>query len=132
MHIVKWLNSSIWSTNRTLTNTNSTVQSGSRNNDKGVPKIPQSSRTGASPSDAVYYYTKDTSSIWPIHGILTATTNPDQIEPGSNCNEGVLHISQSPRTGASPSNRVSIIPGHFTIGAQSQNNFKLIIFIKAV
>ena len=36
-------------------------------------------------------------------GPLTGTTTLSQIEPGSNDNEGVLHILQSSRTGASTS-----------------------------
>ena len=41
------------------------------------------------------------SSIWPIDETLTG-----QSGPGSNGHEGVLHIPQSSRTGASPSDAV--------------------------
>ena len=39
------------------------------------------------------------SSIWPIDKTLLDATTPGQSEPGSNDNEGVLHISQSSKTG---------------------------------
>ena len=42
------------------------------------------------------------SSIWPVDGTLTGDNNLDQSGPESNCNEKVLHISQSSKTGASP------------------------------
>ena len=38
------------------------------------------------------------SSIWSIDGTLTGTITPGQSGLGSNCNERVLHILQSPRT----------------------------------
>ena len=41
------------------------------------------------------------SSICLIGGTLTSTTTLGQSEPGSNSNEGVFHILQSSRTGAS-------------------------------
>ena len=34
--------------------------------------------------------------------MLTGTITPDQSGSGSNDNEGILHIPQSSRTGASP------------------------------
>ena len=37
-------------------------------------------------------------SSWPIDGTLTSTTTPGHSKPGSNGNEGVLHIPQSSRT----------------------------------
>ena len=44
------------------------------------------------------------SSIWPIDRTLSGATTPGQSGPGSNGNEGVLHIPQcSSITGASPS-----------------------------
>ena len=43
------------------------------------------------------------SSIWPIVEILTGTTTLGQSGPGSNVNEGVIHIPQSSKTGALPS-----------------------------
>ena len=44
------------------------------------------------------------SSIWPLHRILSSATTPGQSEPGSDSNEGVLHIRQgSSYIGASPS-----------------------------
>ena len=55
------------------------------------------------------------SSIWFIYGTLTSTTTPGQSEPGSNGNEGVLHIPQSFRTGASPSDSL------FFFRVKSQN-----------
>ena len=52
------------------------------------------------------------SSIWPIDGTLTCTTTLGQSGLGSNCNERVLHICQSSRTGASPSDSLVSYPGH--------------------
>ena len=46
------------------------------------------------------------SSMWPVDGALTGTTNSSQTEPQSNGNEGVLDIPQSFRIGASPSDAV--------------------------
>ena len=43
------------------------------------------------------------SSIWPIGKTLSGATTPGQSEPGSNSNEGVLHITKGSKTGASPS-----------------------------
>ena len=37
------------------------------------------------------------SSIWAIDEILTSATTPGQSWPGSNGNEKVLHIPQTPR-----------------------------------
>ena len=36
------------------------------------------------------------SSIWPIDRTLLSATTPGQSEPGSNGNQGVLCISQTP------------------------------------
>ena len=46
------------------------------------------------------------SSIWPIVGTLTGTTNLGKIGPGSNGNKGVLHILQSSWIRALPSDAV--------------------------
>ena len=73
---------------------------------EGVLYIFQSTNTRASLSNAVYSHTKDTTSIWSIHRILTGTTPPNQSGIGSNCNEGVLYIFQSTNTRASLSNAV--------------------------
>ena len=43
------------------------------------------------------------SSFWFIGGTLTGTITPGQNEPGSNVNKGIIHMAQSSRTGASPS-----------------------------
>ena len=52
------------------------------------------------------------SSIWPIDGILSGATTRSQSEPGSDGNEGVLHISQSSSiTGTSPSDFLMSYPG---------------------
>ena len=50
--------------------------------------------------------------IWLIDVTLTGTTPLGQSGPGSNENEGVLHIPQSSRTGASPSNGLVSYPEH--------------------
>ena len=47
------------------------------------------------------------SCIWPIDGTLTSTTTPGLCGPGSNANKGVLHIPQSSRTAALPSDAIS-------------------------
>ena len=36
------------------------------------------------------------SSIWPIDRTLSSATTPDKSEPGSDGNEGVLHIPKAP------------------------------------
>ena len=45
----------------------------------------------------------DTRSTGHIDETLTVTTTTGQIGPGSNCNEGVLHILQRSKTSAYPS-----------------------------
>ena len=58
---VKWLNSSIWPLDGTLTSSTTPGESGPESNgNKGVLYIPQSSRIGASPLDAVCYHIQDT------------------------------------------------------------------------
>ena len=42
----------------------------------------------------------------PLKGVLTSITSPAPSGPGSNGNERLLHIPQSPRTGASPSDSI--------------------------
>ena len=57
------------------------------------------------------------SSIQPIDRALLVATIPGQSGPGSNGNEGVLHISQSPSiTGASLSYCLVSFPGHLLGG----------------
>ena len=51
------------------------------------------------------------SSIWPIDRILAEATIAGQSGPGSNNNEGVLHIPQSSRTGASISDNLVLYLG---------------------
>ena len=47
------------------------------------------------------------SSIWPINRALSGATTPGQSEPGSDGNDGLLHISQRSRiTGNSPWGRM--------------------------
>ena len=43
------------------------------------------------------------SSIWPINMAPSGTTTPSQSAPDNNGNEGVLHIPQNFKAGASPS-----------------------------
>ena len=45
-------------------------------------------------------------SIWSEDGTLTGTATLSQSEPGSKGNEGALHIAQSFRMGALPSDEV--------------------------
>ena len=46
------------------------------------------------------------------HTILSGATTPGWSGPGSNGNEGALHIPQSSKTGASPSDCLMSYPGH--------------------
>ena len=48
---------------------------------------------------------------------LTGTTIAGQCGPGSNGNEGVLHIPQSSKTGASPSDSLMPYLGHSPTGS---------------
>ena len=52
------------------------------------------------------------SSIWLIDRTQSDATTPGQSGPGNNGNEGVLHIPQNSKTGASPSNGLMSYPGH--------------------
>ena len=52
------------------------------------------------------------SSIWPMDGTLSESTSLGQSESESNCYEGVLHIPQSSRIEASPSDILVSYPGH--------------------
>ena len=53
------------------------------------------------------------SSIWPIDRTLSGASTLGQSWPGSNGNEGVLHIPQSSIiTGASPSDCLALYLGH--------------------
>ena len=58
------------------------------------------------------------SSIWPIDRTLSDATTLGQSGPGSNGNEGVLHILQSTSIiGASPSDCLKLYPGYlFGVG----------------
>ena len=57
---------------------------------------------------------KTNSSIWPKDRTLSSATTLGQSGSGSNSNsnEGVLHIPQSSKTGASPSDCFMSYPGH--------------------
>ena len=54
--------------------------------------------------------------IWHIDRTLKDTTNPDQSGPESNGNEGILHIPQSSKAEASPSNGLVSYLGHLLKG----------------
>ena len=54
--------------------------------------------------------------IWPIDRTLSGATTLCLSEPGSNGNEEVLHIPQSSRAGASPSDGLVSYPGHLLGG----------------
>ena len=95
---------SFWPINETLTGTINQFQSGMGSNGiEGVLHIPQNSKSGASPSVAVLCYDLDICSFWPINETLTGTINQFQSGMGSNGIEGVLHIPQNSKSGASPS-----------------------------
>ena len=53
-----------------------------------------------------FFYKLKFWSIYPIDGTLTGATTPGQSGPGSNGNEGVLHIPQSSIIGTSPPDAV--------------------------
>ena len=55
------------------------------------------------------------SAIWSMYGILTGTTTPSLRESWSNGNEGVCHLLQSSRTGASLLGSLVSYPGHLWI-----------------
>ena len=65
------------------------------------------------------------SSVRSIDKTLTCTSTPGQSKPGSNSNEGVLHILQSSRTGASPSNSLISYPGYLVQERRSYPSAKL-------
>ena len=50
--------------------------------------------------------------IWLIYRSLSGATTPGQSVPGSNGNEGVIHIPQSSRTRSSPSDCLVSYPEH--------------------
>ena len=54
--------------------------------------------------------------FWLIDGTLTVTTTPGQSEPGSKCNEAILHILQSSMTGALLSDSLLSYPGYSFVG----------------
>ena len=57
------------------------------------------------------------SSIWPIDRTLSGATTPGLSGPGSDGNEGVLHIPQASRIiGTSPSDCFVSYPGHSLVG----------------
>ena len=68
-------------------------------------------------------------SIWSFDGILTGTNTSGKSGPGSNGNEGVLHISQNSWTGASSSDAVYCHIQEFRIGWEvtRQKRFSLYI-----
>ena len=55
------------------------------------------------------------SSVWSVYRTLSGTTIHDQSEPQSNGNEGVLHITQSSMSVASPSEGLISYSGHSLI-----------------
>ena len=64
----------------------------------------------------IYYqplvWTKFDRSIWPTDWTLTVTITSGQSGPGSNSNEGVLHIRQSSNNEVSLSDGLVSYPGH--------------------
>ena len=105
MHTVNSLNSSIWRLDRTIKGTTTPSQSrlGSYVKEE-VLHILQSSKTEASPSHAILCDTQHMSSIWPIDETQTGTTTLGLSVPRSDGNKEVVHIPQSSRNEASPSN----------------------------
>ena len=64
-------------------------------------------------------------SIWPIDRTLPGATNLSQSGPESNCNEGVVHIPQSSKTGASPSDCLMSYPGQLLKGAGAYSSAEM-------
>ena len=58
-------------------------------------------------------------STWPIDRTLSGATTPGQSGLGSEGNEGVLHIPQISKAGASPSDGLMSYPGHSLGGVLS-------------
>ena len=59
------------------------------------------------------------SPIWSIYRAISDATTPDQSEPGSDGNEGVLRIPQSSSiTGISPSDCLGSYPEHSLSGGE--------------
>ena len=63
-------------------------------------------------TSVICWHTVNCLNSWPINRPLTGTTTPDQSGTGSNGNERVLHIPQSSRTRASPSDCLVSYLGH--------------------
>ena len=59
------------------------------------------------------------SSIWTIHRTLSGATSPVQRGPGSNSNEGVLHISQVFKAGALSSDCSIVVGSYPSVEMQS-------------
>ena len=54
--------------------------------------------------------------IWPSDRALSGAGTLGQSEPGSNGNEGVLHIPQISKAGTLPSDCLMSYPGHSLVG----------------
>ena len=66
------------------------------------------------------------SSIWPIDRVLSSAATLGQREPGSNGNEGVLHIPQSSSiTETSPSDCLVSYPGHSLVESYCRDVFSV-------
>ena len=125
--------SSIGPIDRTLLGATTLSQSGAGSNgNKGIVCIPQSSSiTGTSPSDCLVSYQdtrwgwgltlcREAVSVfyspsrlvnWLIDRTLSGATTPSLSGPGSNDNEGVLHIPPNCNTGGLPSDGLMSYPG---------------------
>ena len=53
--------------------------------------------------------------LWPIDSTLSGATTPGQSGPEGEGNEGVLHIPQISKAGASPSDCLMSYPAHFLV-----------------
>ena len=65
------------------------------------------------------------SSIWSIDRTLLGATTLGQSGPGSHSNEGVLHILQISKAGASPSDGLMSYPGHSLMGEGSYSSAEM-------
>ena len=65
----------------------------------------------------IIFSKKLNSSLWPKDGTLRGTTTRGQSEPGSNGNEEVLHIPQTPELESLHQMQFSVIPKTLDRGA---------------
>ena len=68
-------------------------------------------------------------SIWLLDRTLSCVTTPSQRRPGSDDNEGVLHILQISTAGALPSDCLMSCLGHLLVGSYTSAEMQLVYSI---